>query len=175
MQFFLCGQQLIIDVGLHTDLQEEAFLALQLCDQADETIETIDHLLVSCVFSRQLWFNIMQFFGLDVLAPQLNELCFEDWWAKASDRVSGQVKKGSTPHHFRRLVTVAPPQPLCFRWRYSQFDYRCLDLQRRSVAVGFGTGSRSVSPSHPCPSCNLAWSCAFWSSFPGPWRVNLLF
>ena len=62
-----------------------------LCDQAEETI---DHLMISCVLSRQFWFNILQLFGLDVLAPQPNDSCFDDWWANSSDKVTGQVKKG---------------------------------------------------------------------------------
>ena len=63
--------------------------ACPLCDQAQETI---DHLLVSCVFDRQLWFSILQRFGLQVLAPNLEDEIFEEWWANASGRVSGQVR-----------------------------------------------------------------------------------
>lgn len=62
-----------------------------LCDQSDETL---DHLLVSCVFSRQVWFAILHRFGLQDLAPQAEETSFEDWWEKISKRVSGQGKKG---------------------------------------------------------------------------------
>jgi hypothetical protein len=86
-----------------------------LCDQSDETI---DHLLVSCIFSRQVWFTILQGFGLQDLASQSVELSFEDWfailqgfglqdlasqsvelsfedwWDNISKRVSGQGKKG---------------------------------------------------------------------------------
>jgi len=50
--------------------------------------------MISCVLSRQFWFNILQLFGLDVLAPQPNDSCFDDWWANSSDKVTGQVKKG---------------------------------------------------------------------------------
>lgn len=39
-------------------------------------------------------FNILQQVGLEVLAPHLNGLSFEDWWAGASSRVSGQIQKG---------------------------------------------------------------------------------
>ena len=62
-----------------------------LCDQVDETI---DHLLVSCVFTRQFWFNMLQQFGLQAIAPQLEDHCFMDWWAGASSRVSEEVQKG---------------------------------------------------------------------------------
>jgi len=62
-----------------------------LCDQADETI---DHLLVSCVFTRQIWFKLLRSVGLQILAPQPDETSFDDWWEKASERVSGQVRNG---------------------------------------------------------------------------------
>jgi len=65
--------------------------ACPLCDQAQETI---DHLLVSCVFARQLWFSILLKFGLQVLAPNLEDENFEEWWANASGRVSGRVLNG---------------------------------------------------------------------------------
>jgi hypothetical protein len=37
-----------------------------------------------------MWFTMLQKFGLQVLAPDLDEI-FEDWWANASERVAGQV------------------------------------------------------------------------------------
>lgn len=62
-----------------------------LCDQAEETL---DHLLVSCIFSRQVWFIVLQGFGLQDLAPQVVELSIDDWLANISKRVSGQGQKG---------------------------------------------------------------------------------
>ena len=64
------------------------------CPLCDQVGETIDHLLVSCVFTRQFWFSILQHFGLQAIAPQLDDHCFIEWWARASSRFSGQVKKG---------------------------------------------------------------------------------
>ena len=64
------------------------------CPLCDQTQETIDHLLVSCVFARQMWFTLLQKFGLHVLAPGLDDEFFEDWWANACERVAGQAKKG---------------------------------------------------------------------------------
>ena len=61
-----------------------------LCDQEGETI---NHLLLSCVFVRLTRFEILQGFGLQVLAPKLED-SFEDWWHKVNDKVSGQVQKG---------------------------------------------------------------------------------
>ena len=49
---------------------------------------------MSCVFARQLWFNLLQKFGLQELAPNLEDEKFDDWWATASGRVTGQVLNG---------------------------------------------------------------------------------
>ena len=62
-----------------------------LCDQEEETI---NHLLLQCVFSRQVWFSILQGLGLQALAPQLEDKSLDDWWEKVSGMVDGPVKKG---------------------------------------------------------------------------------
>jgi len=62
-----------------------------LCAQAEETI---DNLLVSCVFSRQVWFTILRDLGLQALAPQTVNLSFEERWAVASNKVVAQEQKG---------------------------------------------------------------------------------
>jgi hypothetical protein len=60
-----------------------------LCDQEEETI---DHLLVSCVFTRQFWFCVLQKVSLQALTPQL-EVSF-DVGGTASNRVESQAKEG---------------------------------------------------------------------------------
>ena len=78
---FSCGQLHTKDAGQQTGwqgLQHPA--ACPLCDQAQETI---DHLLVSCVFARQMWFYILQRFGLQELAPNLEDENFDEWWVNA--------------------------------------------------------------------------------------------
>jgi hypothetical protein len=62
-----------------------------LCDQVEETL---DHLLVSCVFSRQFWFSMLRALDCKYLP--------KDWMKKIlmiggmlSSRVSGQVRKGA--------------------------------------------------------------------------------
>ena len=64
------------------------------CPLCGQVGEIIDHLLVSCVFSRHFWFSILQLFDLQTVAPQLDNQDFMEWWAGASNRFSGQVKKG---------------------------------------------------------------------------------
>jgi len=62
-----------------------------LCDQEEETI---NHLLVSCVFSRQFWFELLQKFGPQILAPQPAEPSFEVWWSRSNEIVADQDRQG---------------------------------------------------------------------------------
>jgi hypothetical protein len=62
-----------------------------LCDQGDETI---NHQLVSCVFSQQFWFHLLHQVGLQVLCPQHADTNFLDWWQKASTVTTGLLHQG---------------------------------------------------------------------------------
>jgi hypothetical protein len=62
-----------------------------LCDQDEETI---DHLLVSCVFAKQFWFEFLRQANLQGLAPQSGTVSFLDWWTQATDRSMGMEKRG---------------------------------------------------------------------------------
>jgi hypothetical protein len=62
-----------------------------LCDQEEETL---NHLLVSCVFSREVWFQIMRSVGLQHLAPGHENSSFEDWWEGVTFSTVGPAYKG---------------------------------------------------------------------------------
>jgi hypothetical protein len=62
-----------------------------ICDQVEESI---DHLLVACVFSRQFWFTMLQQVDLHMLALQLNDHFFDSWWERTSEAASGLKKEG---------------------------------------------------------------------------------
>jgi hypothetical protein len=47
-----------------------------LCDQEDETIH---HLLTTCVFAHQFWFNLLQRFGLPGISPEQSKTSFDGW------------------------------------------------------------------------------------------------
>ena len=63
------------------------------CPHCEQEEETINHLLVSCVFAREFWFVLLRRMGLQALSPQ-DEPSFDDWWAKAESRMDGSHKKG---------------------------------------------------------------------------------
>jgi hypothetical protein len=62
-----------------------------LCDQEEETI---NHLLVSCVFARQFWFFLLQHFGIHQFCPQLTDSSFDLLWENSSNAAAGLTKKG---------------------------------------------------------------------------------
>jgi hypothetical protein len=43
------------------------------CPLCDHEVETIDHLLASCVFARQFWFYLFQHVGIHHLSLQLTD------------------------------------------------------------------------------------------------------
>ena len=51
-----------------------------LCDQEDENVQ---HLLTSCVFARQFWFNIFRPLNIAGLVPSRHCTSLAAWWKKA--------------------------------------------------------------------------------------------
>uniref|UniRef100_A0A0A8YCP8 Reverse transcriptase zinc-binding domain-containing protein n=1 Tax=Arundo donax TaxID=35708 RepID=A0A0A8YCP8_ARUDO len=64
--------------------------ACPLCDQA----ESIQHILVSCVFARQVWTIILQRLDLLSIAPQATARRFSTWWSSAARGVPKEMRKG---------------------------------------------------------------------------------
>jgi hypothetical protein len=64
------------------------------CPLCDQTQESINHLLISCVFARQFWFNLLQHVGLQDLSPQPDESSFDSWWFNCCDKVPRQFLLG---------------------------------------------------------------------------------
>ena len=62
-----------------------------LCDQA---VETIDHLLVLCVFAREFWFQVFSQIGLRAYSPQPTDISFHNWWKRVSNAASEILRKG---------------------------------------------------------------------------------
>jgi hypothetical protein len=64
------------------------------CPLCDQTAETIDHLLIGCVFTREFWFCFLSQIGLQSLSPQPTELSFLDWWDRVSSATSDLLMQG---------------------------------------------------------------------------------
>lgn len=62
-----------------------------LCDQEDKTVQ---HLLVSCVFSRDIWYQVLSLVGLQRFTPRHNDEVFQNWWRTVETRVPKQQRAG---------------------------------------------------------------------------------
>ena len=65
--------------------------ACPLCDQAQETAQ---HLLLSCVFTRQVWFFIFQYLNLVIDLPTAESSSFSAWWCNTIRAVPKDKRKG---------------------------------------------------------------------------------
>jgi hypothetical protein len=60
------------------------------CHPCDQEPETIDHIVASCSFSRQVWWNILAVLGAN--AAQIGRSSILDWWD--AWRRAGTATKG---------------------------------------------------------------------------------
>jgi len=62
-----------------------------LCDQEEENVQ---HILTSCVFARQFWFEVLQPLNLSHLTPSRSIDSFADWWRRSWKKLQKQHRKG---------------------------------------------------------------------------------
>ena len=65
--------------------------ACPLCDQAEETVQ---HILVSCVFAWRAWTLILHELGLPAIVPQPGCTRFSNWWCQSIKSVEKNLRKG---------------------------------------------------------------------------------
>jgi hypothetical protein len=63
------------------------------CPLCDQEAETINHLLVKCVFAKQIWFDFLSSVGQQELCPA-HEDSFKSWWKTSSSQTSDLLRKG---------------------------------------------------------------------------------
>ncbi|KAM0892078.1 hypothetical protein ACQ4PT_025976 [Festuca glaucescens] len=62
------------------------------CTLCQAAPEDINHLLMQCLYSRAVWFNLLRLLGLQhFLLGDID--CIADWWPIASSRVVGTAKR----------------------------------------------------------------------------------
>jgi hypothetical protein len=66
----------------------------EVCPFCDQEEETIEHILVGCVFTRQIWFSILQALHLPALVPSTSDTKFSSWWRKSLRLVPKELQKG---------------------------------------------------------------------------------
>ena len=66
---------------------------LEACPFCDQEEETIQHILVGCVFTRQIWFSILQALHLPALVPSTSDTKFSSWWRKGLRLIPKDLQK----------------------------------------------------------------------------------
>lgn len=61
-----------------------------LCIQESEMI---DHLLVNCSFTREIWFRSLRWLGWETVAPTNETQWLAEWWVAARKRIPKEVRK----------------------------------------------------------------------------------
>ena len=74
-------------------LQKRGLPHPDCCPLCDHEEETIQHLLTTCVFARQFWFNFLQPLNLSRLAPRHTANSFVDWWRKSWKKLQKHLRK----------------------------------------------------------------------------------
>jgi hypothetical protein len=65
--------------------------ACTLCDQEEETIQ---HLLISCVFARQFWYLLLRRSGLPNLSLDNALYSLDDWWSRVVEKIPRDLQSG---------------------------------------------------------------------------------
>jgi hypothetical protein len=79
------------------------------CDFCDQMDETLDHLLVGCVFSRETWFKLLRRCGWSQVSPAPDD-AFVDWWLQSRKRIPKLHQKA-----FNSFVTLIAWSLWCHR------------------------------------------------------------
>jgi hypothetical protein len=85
----LMGRCWTADRRCRHGLQDSVTCAL--CSQGTETIH---HLLLACVFSREFWFLLLRRVGMQRFTPSSNELELANWWTRCRKQVQKDRRKG---------------------------------------------------------------------------------
>jgi len=97
-----------------------------LCNQEPESI---DHLLLLCPFSREIWFRVLSWFSWGEVAPDSQAFNLAVWWAAARKRIPRDTRKG-----FDSIVVLV--SWLLWKERNNRtFDRRARTTQEMQVAV----------------------------------------
>jgi len=63
------------------------------CSLCNQLPETIDHLLLVCPFSREVWFRALCFMHWEATSPTVQAYTLADWWYGARKRISKDDRK----------------------------------------------------------------------------------
>jgi hypothetical protein len=55
-------------------LRQHGLQDSDVCALCAQEVETLDHLLLGCVHSRETWFRVLRYFNLQASAPQQQDI-----------------------------------------------------------------------------------------------------
>jgi hypothetical protein len=113
------------------DTRGNAFF--DLCDQQQETIQ---HILISCVFSRNIWWQILSRVGLQLVSPGLEVSMFQDWWSVAEGLVPILQKWFQRNGYSCGLVDLESQKCLCFFMVFLQIRVQFYSISMRMPCFG---------------------------------------
>ena len=99
-----CGWRPTTNVGRLTRWLARVCNMPPCCPLCNQEGETINHLLVACVYSLQFWFGLLQTMGLLNLSPQSRE--FPSMAGRINEGVIGQVRQGLNSIIILRTWTI---------------------------------------------------------------------
>jgi hypothetical protein len=115
------------------------------CPLCDKEEETINHLLLSCVFARQICHGILQGLCLQVLAPEMEDSSFEEWWHRVSSRVDGLVQEGLNSIIILVAWTLWNHRNRCVFYGLQPNLYALLSAIREEMRMWGSAGAKGVS------------------------------
>jgi hypothetical protein len=74
-------------------MQKHGLLSDSSCALCDQAPESIEHLLLTCVFSRELWSVQLRRVGFQFLTPA-QEGALADWWLRRRKKIFMDHRKG---------------------------------------------------------------------------------
>jgi hypothetical protein len=74
-------------------LRRHGLSDIDVCALSAQEVETLDHLLLGCVHSRETWFCVLRFFGMADLAPSREEPVAV-WWLCMRKAIAKPSRKG---------------------------------------------------------------------------------
>jgi hypothetical protein len=113
-----------------------------LCDQENEDI---DHLLVSCVFTRKFGYHPLRQVDLHLPAPHPTDYLFDDWWEKVSLATLGLTRRGLNSLIILRVWTIWNHRNKCVFDGASPSMVEILILTREEQRQWMIVGARGLS------------------------------
>jgi hypothetical protein len=94
----------------------------------DQAIKSIQHLLVECSFTRQIWHETIAWLRLPCSAPTTTTTSLLDWWQEAKQNVPRQMLKGLTSLRF-----LVEEKTFTSHFKHKQFLHKNYSLTTKRI------------------------------------------